>query len=196
MTINSLVAAHGNAWNEETTVCRVFRWKPPATERWRPVFDIVWDDPRCRADIGRDAEGPQANKLTCVSGEGKRASVLAGPHPRSLRPRAPAPGRRRRRFPGGHRSRVTPVPIPNTEVKPATADGTAWETAWESRSLPGLFIEGRICCRCGLFFFTGSDGQPRSAIGGHRPASGKAASVEQRRRAPARGSWLRAHGFF
>ena len=50
--------------------------------------------------------------------------------------------RRRRapnRFPGGHRSRVTPVPIPNTEVKPATADGTAWVTAWESRSLPGLF---------------------------------------------------------
>ena len=43
------------------------------------------------------------------------------------------------RFPGGHRSRVTPVPIPNTEVKPATADGTAWVTVWESRSLPGLF---------------------------------------------------------
>ena len=43
------------------------------------------------------------------------------------------------RVPGGHRSRVTPVPIPNTEVKPATADGTAWETAWESRSLPGVF---------------------------------------------------------
>src|SRR5687768_9560273 len=42
-------------------------------------------------------------------------------------------------FPGGYRSRVTPVPIPNTEVKPATADGTARVTAWESRSLPGLF---------------------------------------------------------
>ena len=46
----------------------------------------------------------------------------------------------RSKFPGGHRSRVTPVPIPNTEVKPATADGTAWVTAWESRSLPGLFV--------------------------------------------------------
>ena len=43
------------------------------------------------------------------------------------------------KFAGGHRSRVTPVPIPNTEVKPATADGTAWETVWESRSLPALF---------------------------------------------------------
>ena len=44
-------------------------------------------------------------------------------------------------FPGGNRSRVTPVPIPNTEVKPATADGTVWATAWESRSLPGVFVE-------------------------------------------------------
>ena len=36
------------------------------------------------------------------------------------------------KFPGGHRSRVTPVPIPNTEVKPATADGTARAGGWES----------------------------------------------------------------
>ncbi len=43
------------------------------------------------------------------------------------------------KFPGGHRSRVTPVPIPNTEVKPATADGTACVGAWESRSLPGIY---------------------------------------------------------
>src|SRR3982074_2347678 len=44
-------------------------------------------------------------------------------------------------FAGGHRIRVTPVPIPNTEVKPDTADGTAWETVWESRSLPALFAK-------------------------------------------------------
>ena len=43
------------------------------------------------------------------------------------------------KFPGGHRSRVTPVPIPNTEVKPATADGTARAGGWESRSLPGIY---------------------------------------------------------
>src|SRR5215470_9640122 len=43
------------------------------------------------------------------------------------------------KFAGGHRIRVTPVPIPNTEVKPDTADGTVWETVWESRSLPALF---------------------------------------------------------
>ena len=29
--------------------------------------------------------------------------------------------------------RVTPVPIPNTEVKPLGADGTAGEAQWESR---------------------------------------------------------------
>ena len=43
-------------------------------------------------------------------------------------------------FPGGYRRRVTPVPIPNTEVKPSTADGTAREALWESRSLPGIVL--------------------------------------------------------
>src|SRR5262245_18127553 len=47
------------------------------------------------------------------------------------------------KFAGGHRIRVTPVPIPNTEVKPDTADGTVWETVWESRSLPALFRRAR-----------------------------------------------------
>ena len=45
------------------------------------------------------------------------------------------------KFPGGHRGRVTPVPIPNTAVKSATADGTVCVGAWESRSLPGVFLE-------------------------------------------------------
>lgn len=30
----------------------------------------------------------------------------------------------------------TPLPIPNRVVKPASADGTAGETLWESRSSP------------------------------------------------------------
>jgi hypothetical protein len=42
--------------------------------------------------------------------------------------------------PGGYRERETPVPIPNTVVKPLIADGTAWVTVWESRTLPGLEI--------------------------------------------------------
>ncbi len=39
---------------------------------------------------------------------------------------------------GDHGEGVTPVPIPNTEVKPFSADGTAWATVWESRTLPRL----------------------------------------------------------
>jgi hypothetical protein len=34
---------------------------------------------------------------------------------------------------GEHTARVTPVPIPNTEVKPRRADGTARESVWEIR---------------------------------------------------------------
>ncbi len=37
---------------------------------------------------------------------------------------------------GGASERATPVPIPNTEVKPLSADGTWVETPWESRSPP------------------------------------------------------------
>jgi hypothetical protein len=39
-------------------------------------------------------------------------------------------------FLGDHGGGETPVPIPNTEVKPFSADGTAWVTVWESRTLP------------------------------------------------------------
>ena len=41
------------------------------------------------------------------------------------------------KFSGGFVERVTPVPIPNTEVKPLGADGTAREGVWESRKPPG-----------------------------------------------------------
>ena len=37
---------------------------------------------------------------------------------------------------GGNSERDPPVPIPNTEVKPLSADGTWLETARESRSSP------------------------------------------------------------
>jgi hypothetical protein len=39
--------------------------------------------------------------------------------------------------PGGHTGGATPVPIPNTEVKPSKADATAAVRPWESRTLPG-----------------------------------------------------------
>ena len=58
---------------------------------------------------------------------------------------------RRRRF-GGHSGGETPGPIPNPEVKPSSADGTALVTGWESRSPPRLFEEGPLM---GPFFVCG-----------------------------------------
>ena len=37
---------------------------------------------------------------------------------------------------GDNSKEVTPVPIPNTEVKLLSAYDTWWETAWESKTLP------------------------------------------------------------
>ena len=45
------------------------------------------------------------------------------------------------RFLGDLSDEVTPVPIPNTAVKPFSADDTAWVTVWESRSSPDYFIK-------------------------------------------------------
>ena len=44
------------------------------------------------------------------------------------------------KFLGGYAEGVTPVPIPNTEVKPLWADGTARVAVWESRSPPGILF--------------------------------------------------------
>ncbi len=41
---------------------------------------------------------------------------------------------------GGYTGGETPVPIPNTEVKPARADDTMIARSWESRSPPGIFF--------------------------------------------------------
>ena len=41
---------------------------------------------------------------------------------------------------GGHGGRVTPVPIPNTEVKPASADGTWGASPRESRTPPEFVV--------------------------------------------------------
>ena len=63
---------------------------------------------------------------------------------------------------GGNDERVTPVPIPNTEVKPLSADGTWLDTARESRSSPDPisleeFLRGVFFCVLGQeapIFFT------------------------------------------
>jgi hypothetical protein len=41
---------------------------------------------------------------------------------------------------GGDSGGVPPEPIPNSEVKPSNADGTAGVTLWESRSLPAILL--------------------------------------------------------
>ena len=50
---------------------------------------------------------------------------------------------------GDYSEKVTPVPIPNTEVKLLRADDTWWATAWESRSLP-VQLKSRAC-KCPAF---------------------------------------------
>src|SRR4051794_25127256 len=41
---------------------------------------------------------------------------------------------------GGHSGQETPGPIPNPEVKPASANGTAPDRMWESRTPPNILL--------------------------------------------------------
>ena len=106
----------------ETTACRG-RVKLPFAE-----YSVACPPERERATAGRSL-----TSLGTIRFE--RYAPLVGGAARTETPGT--------KFAGGHRSRVTPVPIPNTEVKPATADGTVWETVWESRSLPALILGAR-----------------------------------------------------
>ena len=54
---------------------------------------------------------------------------------------------------GGHRRGATPVPIPNTEVKPSTGDGTNGAIRWESSKLPGLIIKRALALASARFLF-------------------------------------------
>src|SRR5436190_11422873 len=53
---------------------------------------------------------------------------------------------------GGNVGGVIPDPIPNSEVKPSRADGTARVTAWESRSPPGLLAAPQIVRSAGFLY--------------------------------------------
>ena len=55
-------------------------------------------------------------------------------------------------FSGLVSERATPVPIPNTEVKPFSADGTARAAVWESRTRPGFYLKRRQQKADGVFF--------------------------------------------
>src|SRR5512147_1665881 len=59
---------------------------------------------------------------------------------------------RSHQFLGDQSERDPPVPIPNTEVKPLSPDGTARASVWESRTSPGLIQEARPP-RPGFFAF-------------------------------------------
>jgi hypothetical protein len=135
-------------WNEETTVCRILSCRRQAPVRLpaRRSLQIVWDDPPPPLR-GYGATGPPTpprwSRQTTAGARGLAApkrSKIAKAGPQAEHDYASSRGAVRGAFPGGHRRGVTPVPIPNTEVKPSTADGTARVTAWESRSLPGVFF--------------------------------------------------------
>ena len=51
---------------------------------------------------------------------------------------------------GGDSEKDTPVPMPNTEVKPLNADGTWMVTSWESRKSPVKFKHLINLIRCFL----------------------------------------------
>ncbi len=57
---------------------------------------------------------------------------------------------------GGNVGRVTPDPIPNSEVKPIRADGTAGEALWESRTSPELW-KPAVETRRAFFFKKAAD---------------------------------------
>ena len=52
---------------------------------------------------------------------------------------------------GGDGEEVTPVPIPNTEVKLFSADGTARAAGWESRTPPKSLLKTRGINNPGFF---------------------------------------------
>src|SRR5690606_35615641 len=64
--------------------------------------------------------------------------------------------------------RETPGPIPNPEAKPLSADGTAWETTWESRTPPNTHSGMGRNTSCGPYLFLGCPRQKESDERPHR----------------------------
>ena len=63
--------------------------------------------------------------------------------------------------PGGLAGGATPVPIPNTEVKPSKADDTAAVRQWESRTLPGYKKKPAGESQQAFLFFTPCSSVPK-----------------------------------
>src|SRR5262249_53235155 len=89
---------------------------------------------------------------------------------------------------GGHSEGETPGPIPNPEVKPFSADGTALETVWESRTPPDINIYQErpaksmagLSCFSETFAFCGTEG--RDALANRRPSAPPAMACGERLR--------------
>ncbi len=71
---------------------------------------------------------------------------------------------------GGNVGGVIPDPIPNSEVKPSRADGTARVTAWESRTPPEL-IPTPHAKACGVFLLARPRGGLSAAVDAPAPAA-------------------------
>ena len=52
---------------------------------------------------------------------------------------------------GGNDEGVPPVPIPNTEVKPFSAENTSLETGWKDKTLPDFHLKQHLQRCCFLF---------------------------------------------
>jgi hypothetical protein len=89
------------------------------------------------------------------------------------------------RFSGGHGGGAIPDPIPNSEVKPSSANGTAGATLWESRTPPDL-CPGHASVRGS--FLTPVGGR---ALCHARPRSASADEVDARPRRVGRAGWSR-----
>lgn len=57
------------------------------------------------------------------------------------------------RFAGVYSDGATPDPIPNSEVKPVSGDGSAVVTLWESSTMPAFLFVSPIRKLIGLFFW-------------------------------------------
>src|SRR5436190_24067734 len=67
-------------------------------------------------------------------------------------------------IPGGYGGGVTPLPIPNREVKPSCADGTAGESPWESRLPPGYSEKAGVKTPAFFFLFGKEVAMPQSTV--------------------------------
>ena len=76
------------------------------------------------------------------------------------------------KFFGGYVEGVIPDPIPNSEVKPFRADGTARGTVWESRTPPELILEAPARESWGFLFPSRQHGRRGRAL---RPHAGREA---------------------